>query len=84
VENFCRVGLATNDFAASILLPSLGARISGEAPQVNIRVIAADDPLAMTLLDQDAVDLAIANLNAYHIASDCFYDSCRLISKTRW
>lgn len=52
--------LATNDFAASVLLPSLGARIGAEAPQVDIRVIAADDPLAMTLLDQDAVDLAIA------------------------
>lgn len=52
--------LATNDFAASVLLPRLGAQIGAEAPQVDIRVIAADDPLAMTLLDQDAVDLAIA------------------------
>lgn len=52
--------LATNDFAASILLPTLGMRISAEAPKVDIRVIAADDPLAMTLLDQDVADLAIA------------------------
>lgn len=52
--------LATNDFAASVLLPTLGRRISAEAPQVDIRVIAADDPLAMTLLDQDVADLAIA------------------------
>lgn len=52
--------LATNDFAASVLLPRLGSRIDAEAPQVDIRVIAADDPLAISLLDQDAVDLAIA------------------------
>lgn len=52
--------LATNDFAASILLPSLGARISKDAPLVDLRVVAADDTLAMKLLDEDAIDLAIA------------------------
>jgi DNA-binding transcriptional LysR family regulator len=52
--------LATNDFAASILLPQLGARLSVEAPGTDLRVIYADDPLGMKLLDEDAVDLAIA------------------------
>ncbi len=52
--------LATNDFAASILLPNLGARLSMEAPGIDLRVIYADDPLGMKLLDEDAVDLAIA------------------------
>jgi DNA-binding transcriptional LysR family regulator len=52
--------LATNDFAASLVLPSLGVRIGNEAPHIDLRVIAADDALAMELLDRDAVDLAIA------------------------
>lgn len=52
--------LATNDFAASILLPSLGSRIGELAPNIDLRVIAADDSLAIQLLDEDAVDLAIA------------------------
>lgn len=52
--------IATNDFAASILLPSLGARLSLEAPSINLRVIYADDPLGMKLLDEDVIDLAIA------------------------
>lgn len=52
--------LATNDFAASVLLPHFGARINTESPQIDIRIIAADDALAITLLDQDTVDLAIA------------------------
>ncbi len=52
--------LATNDFAASMLLPNLGARLSLEAPGIDLRVIYADDPLGMKLLDEDAVDLAIA------------------------
>jgi DNA-binding transcriptional LysR family regulator len=51
--------LATNDFAASILLPSLGAKLSRDAPGLDLRVIMADDTLALSLLDQDAVDLAI-------------------------
>lgn len=52
--------IATNDFAAAILLPSLGARLSLEAPSINLRVIYADDPLGMKLLDEDVIDLAIA------------------------
>lgn len=52
--------IATNDFAASVLLPCLGERLSSEAPNIDIRVIAADDSLAMTLLDRDAVEIAIA------------------------
>jgi DNA-binding transcriptional LysR family regulator len=52
--------LATNDFAASILLPSLVAKLSIEAPGLNLRVIYVDDPLGMKLLDEDAIDLAIA------------------------
>lgn len=52
--------IATNDFAASVLLPRLGERLSSEAPQIDIRVIAADDPLAITLLEQDKVEIAIA------------------------
>jgi DNA-binding transcriptional LysR family regulator len=51
--------LATNDFAASILLPSLGARLSAEAPGIDLRVIYADDALSMKLLGEDAIDLAI-------------------------
>jgi DNA-binding transcriptional LysR family regulator len=52
--------LATNDFAASILLPKLGTRLSAEAPNIHLRVISADDLLGMKLLDEDAVDLAVA------------------------
>ena len=52
--------LATNDFAASILLPSLGARINQKAPNIDLRVIYADDGLGMKLLLEDTVDLAIA------------------------
>ena len=48
--------LATNDFAASILLPSLGSRIGELAPNIDLRVIAADDSLAIQLLDEDAVE----------------------------
>lgn len=52
--------LATNDFAASMLLPILGAKLSAEAPGIDLRVIYADDALGMKLLDEDAIDLAIA------------------------
>lgn len=52
--------LASNDFAASILLPQLGARLRAESPNIDLRVVYADDPLGMKLLDEDAVDLAIA------------------------
>jgi DNA-binding transcriptional LysR family regulator len=52
--------LATNDFAASVLLPSLGARLSVEAPGINLRLIYVDDLLGMKLLDEDTIDLAIA------------------------
>jgi DNA-binding transcriptional LysR family regulator len=48
--------LATNDFAASILLPSLGSRIGAKAPNIDLRVISADDSLAIQLLDEDAVE----------------------------
>jgi DNA-binding transcriptional LysR family regulator len=52
--------IATNDFAASLLLPSLGERIYKEAPNVDIRVIAADDILAKSLIEQDGASLGIA------------------------
>lgn len=52
--------LATNDFAASILLPKLAARIGQEASAIDLRVFYADDSLGMKLLDEDIVDLAIA------------------------
>ncbi|BAZ13938.1 transcriptional regulator LysR family protein [Calothrix sp. NIES-4071] len=52
--------IATNDFAASLLLPSLGERIYKEAPNVDIRIIAADDTLAKNLIEQDGAEIAIA------------------------
>lgn len=52
--------LATNDFAASILLPTLGAKLSLTAPGIDLRLVHADDTLGMKLLDEDAIDLAIA------------------------
>jgi DNA-binding transcriptional LysR family regulator len=59
--------LATNDFAASILLPSLGARLSREAPGIDLRVIYADDSLGMKLLDEDTIDIAIAPFEQYDL-----------------
>ncbi len=59
----CTFKLATNDFAASILLPSLGAKLSLEAPSIDLRLIYADDALGMKLLDEDGIDLAIAPLS---------------------
>jgi DNA-binding transcriptional LysR family regulator len=56
----CTFKLATNDFAASILLPSLGAKLSLEAPSIDLRLIYADDALGIKLLDEDGIDLAIA------------------------
>jgi DNA-binding transcriptional LysR family regulator len=56
----CTFKLATNDFAASILLPSLGAKLSLEAPSIDLRLIYADDALGIKLLDEDRIDLAIA------------------------
>lgn len=52
--------LATNDFAASILLPSLSTKLSLEAPNVDLRLIYADDAWGMKLLEEDVIDLAIA------------------------
>ncbi|HEY9618857.1 MAG TPA: LysR family transcriptional regulator [Crinalium sp.] len=57
--------LATNDFAASILLPSLGVKLSREAPNIDLRLIYADDAWGMKLLDEDAVDLAIAPFESF-------------------
>jgi DNA-binding transcriptional LysR family regulator len=52
--------LATNDFAAALLLPKLAAKLNQIAPGIDLRLIAADDALGMKLLEEDAVDLAIA------------------------
>jgi DNA-binding transcriptional LysR family regulator len=57
--------LATNDFAAAILLPNLGAQLSQTAPSIDLRLIYADDALGMKLLDEDAIDLAIAPFEAH-------------------
>jgi DNA-binding transcriptional LysR family regulator len=56
--------IATNDFAASILLPKLGAKLSQEAPGIDLRLIYADDALGMKMLEEDAIDLAIAPFEA--------------------
>lgn len=52
--------LAINDFAASVLVPRLGERLSVEAPNVSLQILQADDILGLKLLDGDVVDLAVA------------------------
>jgi DNA-binding transcriptional LysR family regulator len=52
--------IATNDFAAALLLPALGAALRAEAPGIDIRVIPADEARAVALLERDEIDLAIA------------------------
>lgn len=52
--------IATNDFAAALLLPALGAALRAEAPGIDIRVIPADEARAVALLERDEIDLAVA------------------------
>jgi DNA-binding transcriptional LysR family regulator len=52
--------IATNDYAAALLLPALAAVLRADAPGIDIRVLAADEPRAVALLERDEIDLAIA------------------------
>lgn len=51
--------LATNDFAASVLLPGLCARLRSRAPGVDVRVLAADQRRGRMLVERAECDLAI-------------------------
>jgi DNA-binding transcriptional LysR family regulator len=57
--------IATNDFAASMLLPALCARLRAQAPGIDVRVLAADEQRSRMLLERAECDLAIAPFESF-------------------